>query len=609
MPLCEVYKVFGRARVSRSRSPAADSRGSSHLLARLPAGVPVGRTNVKVEFVLSLMHKDEGWRSALAFGPRITVGDLLQVPVLRDASVVAGHAGLHRVVRGVNVMEVPDVAQWVRAGDLLFTTGYVLRDDPDLTGRLLPELAARGVAALGFKPGRFLSRIPEVMVAEADRLGVPLIEIPFQLSYSDLIHPLMREIVSRQASFLEQSDRLHRHLTEVALAGRDLGAVATALGRVISNPVLIEGDGTGLRAAYPDDQVVQRLLRGQVLEPDRQPPLAQDLPLPEGSDTPFEHEWVRVDEDVVLRVSVPILAGGERFGRIMIWALEGPLRQLDYMAVERTLTLAAFEIVKQRAVAEVERRYRNVLLDQILSGAEVPLLGQGDDAPLLASTLAGREVVVAAVGGPAPSQRVYERVVRSLKPERHADRIVVGEKAGCVILIGDAALFNEQAPWLEDLCRDLKDHDVRVGVGRPVRDLAGLRHSYQQALQALDVGRFRAGAGTVVRFDELGVLRLLHLIRDRGEVDQFLAETVGPLQAYDQEHGTDLVGTLQAYFAEHGNARRAAQRLYVHYNTVLYRLQRITEITGLSLDDADARLNLQVGMKLLRLVGDERGTA
>src|SRR5690606_39746854 len=89
---------------------------------------------------------------------------------------------------------------------------------PDLPGPQRPELAPRGVAAVGFKPGRFLSAIPEVMVAEADRLGIPLIAIPFHLSYSDLIHPLMRELVSRQASFLEQSDRLHRHLTEVALA-------------------------------------------------------------------------------------------------------------------------------------------------------------------------------------------------------------------------------------------------------------------------------------------------------------------------------------------------------------------------------------------------------
>jgi len=534
---------------------------------------------------------------------------LLKLPVLGDAVVAAGRAGLDRTVRGVNVMEVPDVAQWVRPGDLLLTTGYVLRDDPELTRRLLTDVAARGVAALGFKPGRFLSAIPEVLVAEADRLSIPLIEIPYELSYSDLIHPLMREIVSRQASFLEQSERLHRHLTEVALAGRDLGAVAAALGEMIANPVLIEGDGTGLRAVYPDEQVVQRLVQGRPLVAEPRPAPGPNSPVPPDSDTPFEHDWIQLDEHTVLRVSVPILAGGERFGRITIWALERPLRRLDYVAVERALTIAAFEIVKQRAVAEVERRYRNVLLDQMLSGAELPILGEGEHASPLVSRLAGRELVVAVVGGPVPVQRVYDRIVRSLKPERYGHRVVVGEKAGCVVLIGDAGLFAEPAPWLEALCRDLAAQDVRVGIGRPVTDLARLPVSYQQALQALDVGRFRGEAGDVVRFDDLGVLRLLHLIRDRGEVDQFLAETVGPLQVYDREHGTDLVGTLQAYFAEHGNARRAAQRLYVHYNTVLYRLQRIAEITGLSLDDADARLNLQVGMKLLRLVGDERGTA
>ena len=73
-------------------------------------------------------------------------------------------------------------------------------------------------------------------------------------------------------------------------------------------------------------------------------------------------------------------------------------------------------------------------------------------------------------------------------------------------------------------------------------------------------------------------------------------ELIEPLEAYDDERNGGLVRTLRVYFAAGGNASEAADRLFLHRNSMLYRLARIQELTGLDLKDPRARLALHLGL-------------
>jgi|SRR5215212_5027517 DNA-binding PucR family transcriptional regulator len=79
---------------------------------------------------------------------------------------------------------------------------------------------------------------------------------------------------------------------------------------------------------------------------------------------------------------------------------------------------------------------------------------------------------------------------------------------------------------------------------------------------------------------------------------------VEPLVAYDQERGSDLIRTLKVYLTTGANASEAADRLFLHRNSLLYRLARIGELTDLDLKDPRARLALQLGL----LSSERRGT-
>src|SRR5680860_1331769 len=102
----------------------------------------------------------------------VPLHEVLAAPCLAGTRVLAGAAGLDRSVARVNVMEVPDITPWVRPGELLLTTGYALRAEPDRLTALVAGLAGAGVAALGIKLGRYLDEVPAGTLARAERVEV-----------------------------------------------------------------------------------------------------------------------------------------------------------------------------------------------------------------------------------------------------------------------------------------------------------------------------------------------------------------------------------------------------------------------------------------------------
>jgi purine catabolism regulator len=123
-----------------------------------------------------------------------------------------------------------------------------------------------------------------------------------------------------------------------------------------------------------------------------------------------------------------------------------------------------------------------------------------------------------------------------------------------------------------------------------------------QALDAWELGHHISDLSSPYYYEELGLYRLLAGLRARDELRRFYDETLGPLVRYDHAHGTDLTHTLEVFFEQNANASQTSRALYVHRNTLNYRLQRIAEISGLDLDQAEARLAFQLALKFHHLL-------
>lgn len=166
----------------------------------------------------------------------VTVEEVL--PLIPGAQLVAGVAGLRRLVRSVSVMETPDGANFTRAGDVVLTALYALREDPSAQTRLVVELASREVAALAIKRS-YVTVFPKEMLAEAERLQLPLLALPPDISYSDTVRMILTYIVNRQASILELQNEAYKVMIKAALEPQGLHALAQNLAGLIKNPVAI----------------------------------------------------------------------------------------------------------------------------------------------------------------------------------------------------------------------------------------------------------------------------------------------------------------------------------------------------------------------------------
>jgi purine catabolism regulator len=146
---------------------------------------------------------------------------------------------------------------------------------------------------------------------------------------------------------------------------------------------------------------------------------------------------------------------------------------------------------------------------------------------------------------------------------------------------------------------------VIVAIGKEAATITGWSRSLREAEQALMIGRQLLDNSRVLDFSDLGVYRLLLLLRESPELWEFYRNTLQPLVEYDRRQDAErsgLVRTLEVFFENLGNLAQTAESLHVHRNTLLYRLKRVHEITNLDLDDAEERLALWLALKVHRVL-------
>ena len=127
---------------------------------------------------------------------------------------------------------------------------------------------------------------------------------------------------------------------------------------------------------------------------------------------------------------------------------------------------------------------------------------------------------------------------------------------------------------------------------------------YGQARIAVELGRKLALKQVVHHYLDIGVFQFFPAILDKSHVLDFVKRTLGRLEEYDRNQGTELVGTLEKIL-QTDNLKLVAKQLYVHRQTILFRKQRIEAVLGVSLDNFETRLALGMALKFRQVYGEE----
>ncbi|ATW27671.1 PucR family transcriptional regulator [Candidatus Formimonas warabiya] len=550
----------------------------------------------------------------------LTVRQALKIGKLKDAVVVAGYQGLDNQILFVNIMEVPEVTRWMKGGELLVTAGFAFKDNPNSRKKLIYDLAQKHVAAFGIKPGQYFSEVPQDMIEYANEVGLPLLQLPPDAPYMDFMLPIFEILISGQLSQLKRHEQIHNCLLEALLSGGGFLSICQALYDLLGKPVYIL-DKSGNIINYvcglkPEQNFSFIDLTEAWLQID------QDLlNYPPNRSRRIKSEFKGQQHDVVL---VPVQADNCIAGYLLVLEDGISLDDQGLFALEYAGTISALEFSKEKAVFEAERKVRGDLLEDLISenfSLEEAVIRRASFLNFnlnvkLAVFIINIDHFEKYVIYQTNHQENHIQEIKSYIFENvhHAflsypGGVMLHMKSNCLIgLIRMEGEGHEKVlrQKLQEIIRNIKTRfpkiNISVGVGKPYKGVRNIKNSYEEAETSLKVEQYLNGGEKVVFFQELGLYRFLYELKGSETMKTFHDEIVGKLKQYDDQNHSNMVHTLISYFKNDCNLNRTAKDLYIHKNSVIYRVKKIEEITGLKFSNPEDRFNLQLCLKLQYLI-------
>ncbi|WP_438445224.1 PucR family transcriptional regulator [Gorillibacterium sp. sgz5001074] len=530
-----------------------------------------------------------------------TVEQALSVYPLSEGKLIAGSSGLKRVVRAINVMDAPDIADWIKEGEMVFTTAYLFKDRPQDALELIRKLARRRSAGLGIKLGRFWQEVPAEVAELADRLEFPVIALPYAFTFSDqmngLFHAEMKRATGAMQDVMEKQVRLMRFALQSEHSSALLFdkvsevvgvrmAVVTSGGRLIYKGVdLDEGE---LLQGWPWSAVQSRFRfgGGQALRVPlhrREQCAGFAVFLHPGAylNAPEEGLYVQAAELIAFHLNRheedPFLQSAFKDMALLIRRhLKGGL---PADALE--------DYGGKNGVELLGNPYRCILTD-------VPHDPAGPRGRM--EKLERVKLELAAL--PTLKERggihtVLEEGVLSLLPDDPAE--------------GEGRLEELLRMGLSGLGKSSPTAGCRSAVSVRKQGVGGLKEAFRECGETLRLSREWGIGDRVVSFGQLDLALVFEQVpRERMEI--YCTRWLGRLLEEKPDYAQEMLRTLETYLDCDGQLNETAKRLFIHRNTVTYRIDKLGELLQVDFKKVGDLMRLKLAFLFRRmLIGGSEG--
>lgn len=325
-------------------------------------------------------------------------------------------------------------------------------------------------------------------------------------------------------------------------------------------------------------------------------------------------------------VTMPIIVNNVLNANIFILELNQDIEENDFAALKDAAKIIALEILKQKAGFDMQNRVQSELLEDLLSGyyhdenvfyRHVQRMNDTvsiDDKPIFK---ADKPMVMAFISLiniedlnennniklPYDNKTKIRNVISEYAAFYH-NGVLISSRSDCIICLfalksnGSLNDFDNLYDFVKRKAAD--KYCYSIGLSNVFTEINDSKNAYECAKIAANSSdpnqKFQ-----VIFYINMGVYLLLNEIKNVPAAKAFSDLYLQPLLDYDFENGGELMKTLDAFFSNNCNLRKTADSLYVHKNSVIYRLNKIEQLTGLDLANSSDKFNLQLGLYLSKL--------
>ncbi|MDT5073732.1 MAG: PucR family transcriptional regulator, purine catabolism regulatory protein [Mycobacterium sp.] len=483
------------------------------------------------------------------------VREVLTHPVLQPAEpvVLSGHAHLDHVVRWVHTADLYDIAPLLRGDEILLTNGVgLVRVDQAARRLYVRQLAESGVAALFFEVGRSFGAVPPEMVAEACDVGLPVVGLRPRLRFTEVAEAINSELIDRSVARLRHADETSRVLSEALARGATLNELMEQVAATL---------GTWARLTDYAGRAVA--LAG----------CSEDGP---GASS-----------------EVPVLVDGTAWGRLAVGSSGSPALLVDAV-LDRAPTVLGLCLIREQRDVAGSLRAQHILLEQLVANQSVDAFIL--EARLRAAGIAAVDAQYVCVAVDPHRVTSAAQVVDALV--RHTGHGIFGLVDGTLfgLLASPAGGPSDLAGSVAGAAAAALGSHSRLcaAVSRVVYDVSQLPRAMADTRVTLALGQDLHMKDAVTGVQTLALERLLAAHGDRDAVRQFVDDQIGILLAADAAKGSQLLVTLETFVACGGSKAEAAKRLHIRRQSLYYRLEQISKMTAVNLEDPHQLMTLAV---------------
>ena len=545
-----------------------------------------------------------------------TVRKLLESEQFPKMKLLCGEKGLDREVKGIRIIEIEDMEQYLTGGEMLITSFqvYLSCNDREVEQHF-EDLVKSDISGFIVKKrkeydptGRRLSLLEK----HCKKYEIPLVEIPGDFDYWGIIRYVIMQVFDKATARLKYFKITHDNFNTFILNNN--GSCNTAsniikfLSVMIENPVVLYYGNLNCMVSTNSDN--SKLILSDEIQPYK-PNII----------TKFQYMKQMKGSCVQYVVKFAILNEVEIY--ITITEENRELTELDYMAIENAIINLQYGFLSEFAQDEVKKKYQRDLIHNILNGllsskemteAAAQLgMKESDTYRVVDFHTIKKNVQSKYTKEQLHEVGVIEGELKHLLPDaliyRNMDQIVMIQQVDS----NQTELeYQKEMEEVEDVIQRSilyrkKDTDFQIGIGKSVEGYQRLKESYHEASQAIKyIEIIRQVTGdknkSVVHYSNLGFFQIFGEIDDVTELERCIPETLKKLYLYDDEHKGELITTLQMYLRNNQSIKKTAGAMFVHYRTISYRLEKIKQISGINFDDANEVLAVSNGLIIYKML-------
>jgi PucR family transcriptional regulator, purine catabolism regulatory protein len=514
--------------------------------------------------------------------------------------VLAGKGGLERAVQGISSQDAPTGAQWARGKELLLSTGYFFKDNIEYFKEVIIKSNEKNSSGIGIKVGRYLEEIPEEIIELCNNLNFPLIDLPKNMAWVEIANAINEIVLDRHIKKLTNFIQVYG----IKNHDRKIKEIIEGLSSQIGKPVEVyDFFKNRIYSSFDKSVKIAKLNEYEhIWNPNS------------------KHEKKRLSDRLSifrikslenngenLRTVVPLEIDNAMMACLVVWENEEINDYYDLYVIRLSFILLLHEYGSIYFENSLKDKFQDELIHQIIENTfqnKTQIMKRVLDLDRLYLC-----IIIRQFNDRINLYEYREKLSKCIYHIFQREELLfglTGKDEIVMLYMGDKSLnkisklirssIEEVIKYFE---KEIEGGKFISGICRDFADIKDIKDRYIESSKAINISKYLYPESKVNFYDDLGAFKFI-------DISEFKSENIGTYNRYIkplmlEDDGQELILTLKRFIECNLNYSLTARKLFIHNNTVRYRMNKIKDLINIDWEDSTERLKLEIVLKFIQL--------